>query len=211
MKLRDSPATHPITTSGVLLSTPIFNVAEERFSFGKSGEELTRVFVTHPGAVAVVAVDAEDRVLLINQYRHPVRMDLWEIPAGLLDVEGEPMLAAAQRELAEEADLTAANWHTLADFYTTPGAQDEAIRVYLAEGLSEVPESERHVREAEEAELDFAWLGLDDAVDAVLGGRLHNPSAIIGILALHAVRNGSGRLRSAEAVWNEHPRGVAPA
>jgi 8-oxo-dGDP phosphatase len=211
MNLRDSPAEYPITTSGLLLSTPVFNVAEERFNFGKSGDELTRVFVTHPGAVAVVAVDAEDRVLLINQYRHPVRMDLWEVPAGLLDVPGEPMLTSAQRELAEEADLTAANWHVLVDFYTTPGAQNEAIRVYLAEGLSQVPEAERHSRQAEEAELSFAWVELADAVDAILGGRLHNPSAIVGILALHAVRQGSGRLRAAEAVWEHHPRGVAPA
>lgn len=211
MNLHDSPATHPITTSEVLLRTPVFNVAEERFTFGASDQELKRVFVTHPGAVAVVAVDADDRVLLINQYRHPVRMDLWEIPAGLLDVEGEPMLAAAQRELAEEADLRAANWHTLVDFYTTPGAQDEAIRIYLAEGLSEVPEAEQHTREAEEADMEFAWVELSEAVDAVLSGQLHNPSAIIGILALHAVRSGSRQLRAADASWDEHPRGVAPA
>ncbi|TLP98585.1 NUDIX hydrolase [Nesterenkonia salmonea] len=211
MNLSDSPAEHPVTLSGVLLSTPVFNVAEERFRFGESGEELTRVFITHPGAVAVVAVDAEDRVLLIKQYRHPVRMDLWEIPAGLLDVEGEPMLTAAQRELAEETDLTAASWHTLVDFYTTPGAQNEAIRVYLAEGLTELPHAERHVREAEEAEMEFAWVDLADAVEAALSGHLHNPSAIIGILALYAVRSGSGRLRDAEACWDHHPRGLSPA
>lgn len=211
MNLRDSAAEYPITTSGVLLSTPVFNVAEERFNFGESGDELTRVFVTHPGAVAVVAVDAADRILLINQYRHPVRMNLWEVPAGLLDLPGEPMLTAAQRELAEEADLTAANWHVLADFFTTPGGQNEAIRVYLAEGLSDVPAAERHAREAEEAELGFAWVELAEAVEAALGGRLHNPATVVGVLALYAVRQGAGRLRDAEAVWEHHPRGIAPA
>ncbi|WP_120002891.1 NUDIX domain-containing protein [Nesterenkonia muleiensis] len=210
MSLRDEPAEHPITSSGVLLTTPVLDVVEERFRFGTGAEELTRVYVSHPGAVAVLAADAEDRVLLINQYRHPVRMNLWEIPAGLLDVEGEPMLEAAQRELAEESDLRASVWHTLVDFYTTPGAHNEAIRIYLAEGLSEVPEAERHVRQAEEADLSFQWVPLGEAVEAVLAGRMHNPSAVTGILALHAVRTGAGRLRDARAPWPDQPRGLAP-
>lgn len=210
MSLYDQPAEHPITSSEVLLTTPVFDVVQERICFGKEPKELTRDFVSHPGAVAVLAADEQDRVLLINQYRHPVRMNLWEIPAGLLDLANEPMLEAAQREFAEEADLQAADWRTLVDFYTSPGANNEAIRIYLAEGLSEVPEAERHLREAEEAEISFEWVPLAEAVGAVLAGRVHNPTALAGILALHAVRTGAGELRDARAPWPDQPRGIAP-
>lgn len=206
MSIQDSPADLPVQSSEKVLTTPIFNAVEDTFAFGERGETLRRVYIKHLSAVAVLAVDEQDRVLLINQYRHPVRMKLWEIPAGLLDVDGEPMLEAAQRELAEEADLQAQTWSTLLDFYTTPGANNEAIRIYLAEGLTEVPEAERHIREAEEAEITTAWVPLAEAVQAVLSGRIHNPSAANGILALHAVRTGAGELREARAPWADHPR-----
>ena len=206
MSIQDSPADLPVQSSEKVLTTPIFDAVEDTFAFGERGETLRRVYIKHLSAVAVLAVDEQDRVLLINQYRHPVRMKLWEIPAGLLDVDGEPMLEAAQRELAEEADLQAQTWHTLLDFYTTPGANNEAIRIYLAEGLTEVPEAERHTREAEEAEITTAWVPLSEAVQAVLSGRIHNPSAANGILALHAVRTGAGELREARAPWADHPR-----
>ena len=206
MSIQDSPADLPVQSSEKVLTTPIFDAVEDTFTFGERGETLRRVYIKHLSAVAVLAVDEQDRVLLINQYRHPVRMKLWEIPAGLLDVDGVPMLEAAQRELAEEADLQAQTWHTLLDFYTTPGANNEAIRIYLAEGLTEVPEAERHVREAEAAEITTAWVPLAEAVQAVLSGRIHNPSAANGILALHAVRTGAGELREARAPWADHPR-----
>ena len=206
MSIQDSPADLPVQSSEKVLTTPIFDAVEDTFTFGERGETLRRVYIKHLSAVAVLAVDEQDRVLLINQYRHPVRMKLWEIPAGLLDVDGEPMLEAAQRELAEEADLQAQTWHTLLDFYTTPGANNEAIRIYLAQGLTEVPEAERHLREAEEAEITTAWVPLAEAVQAVLSGRIHNPSAANGILALHAVRTGAGELREARAPWADHPR-----
>ena len=206
MSIQDSPADLPVQSSEKVLTTPIFDAVEDTFTFGERGETLRRVYIKHLSAVAVLTVDEQDRVLLINQYRHPVRMKLWEIPAGLLDVDGEPMLEAAQRELAEEADLQAQTWSTLLDFYTTPGANNEAIRIYLAEGLTEVPEAERHVREAEEAEITTAWVPLAEAVQAVLSGRIHNPSAANGILALHAVRTGAGELREARAPWADHPR-----
>ena len=93
MEIRDSAADLPVVQSSAeLLSTPIFDVVEETFPFGEEGRTLRRSFVKHLSAVAVLAVDEQDRVLLIRQYRHPVRMRLWEIPAGLLDVAGEPML-----------------------------------------------------------------------------------------------------------------------
>jgi ADP-ribose pyrophosphatase len=133
-------------------------------------------------------------------------MDLWEIPAGLLDVEGEDFVVGAARELAEEADLQAAEWNVLADFFNSPGSSSEAIRIYLARGLSEVPEAERHVRTDEEAEIELRWVSLDDAVAAVLEGRLHNPSAVVGILAAAAARAaGFSGLRPGNAPWPAHP------
>lgn len=120
------------------------------------------------------------------------------------------MLETAVRELREEADLQAETWHTLVDYYTSPGASDEGIRVYLAQHLSPVPEAELHTREGEEAEISPVWVPLPEAVTAVLSGRIHNPSAVVAILALHAVRTGAGELRDARAPWADQPRGIAP-
>ncbi|UFU08390.1 NUDIX hydrolase [Ruania halotolerans] len=173
----------------------------ESVDLGDAGT-VRREFIRHPGAVAVVALDAHDRVALLHQYRHPVRSSLWEVPAGLLDVPGEPLRTAAARELAEEADLRAATWHTLVDFYTSPGGSDERIRIFLARDLTEVPEAHRHDREAEELGMELRWVPLADAVAAALAGRIHNPSTVTGILATHAARAEDwSRLRPAEAPW----------
>ena len=158
-----------------------------------------RDVVVHPGAVGVVALDDQDRVLLVNQYRHPVRARLDELPAGLLDVDGEPALAAAQRELAEEAGLAADTWHVLVDAFSSPGMSDEAIRVFLARGLRTV---EQDVQEHEEADMTTAWVPLDDAVQRVLGGELQNGMAVQGLLAAdRARRDGFASLRPADAPW----------
>jgi hypothetical protein len=97
-------------------------------------------------------------------------------------------LVQPARELAEEADLRADTWHVLVDFYTTPGGSSERIEVFLARGLHEVPEGERHVRIHEEADMVPVWVPLDDAVDAVLAGRLHSPTAVVGVLAAARAR-----------------------
>ncbi|MCA5893434.1 NUDIX hydrolase [Isoptericola sp. NEAU-Y5] len=171
---------------------------------------VTREYVDHPGAVAVVVLDDDDRVLLLRQYRHPVRSSLWEVPAGLLDVDGEPAVGAAARELAEEADLTAEVWAVLADYATTPGASNEAVRVFLARGLAEVPGDERHTRTGEEAGMVPVWVPLDEAVGLVLDGSLHNPSTVVGVLAAAASRTqGWASLRPADAPW-PHRRGALP-
>lgn len=210
MDLSDTPARQPVDESIVHHEARLFTLVEEEFRFGAAEQPLRRAYFKHLGAVAVLPVDDQDRVLLIRQYRHPVGMQLWEVPAGLLDVEGEPMLDTAARELREEADLDAETWHTLVDYYTSPGASDEGIRVYLAQDLSSVPEAELHTRDAEEAEIAPVWVPLAEAVTAVLTGRIHNPSAVVGILALHAVRTGAGELRDARAPWTDQPRGIAP-
>lgn len=188
MDLADLPGTRPVSESRVLHRGMVWDVVSETVDLGAAGT-VTREFVRHPGAVSVIALDDDDRVLLLRQYRHPVRAELLEPPAGLLDVPGEPPLAAARRELAEEADLVAGAWWLLTEYLSSPGGSDEALHVFLARDLSPVPDEERHVREAEEADMTAVWVPLDDAVTAVLGGRLRSPSTVIGVLAAHAARS----------------------
>ncbi|MFD1213157.1 NUDIX domain-containing protein [Arthrobacter sp. GCM10027362] len=205
--LADQPDPRKLLDSKVVYEGRIWDVVSDTFSLDGSGEDaLVRDYIAHPGAVAVLAMDSAERVLLLKQYRQPARMSLWEIPAGLLDVDGEDFAAAAARELAEEADLTARRWDVLVDFFNSPGSSSEAIRIYLARDLADVPEDQRHVRTDEEAEIEHRWVDLEEAVAAILGGRLHNPSAVVGILAAaEAARTGFSGLRPADAPWPEHP------
>src|SRR5690606_10738211 len=126
--------------------------------FRLDGHEVTREYVDHTGAVAVLAMDDRDRVLLIQQYRHPIRMRDWELPAGLLDIVDEAPLAAAQRELAEEADLRAERWALLTEFMTSPGGSNEVLRVYLARGLTST--NAPFERSEEEAGIVTRWVDL---------------------------------------------------
>ncbi|MGW9346853.1 ADP-ribose pyrophosphatase [Nocardiopsis flavescens] len=160
---------------------------------------VARDYMVHLGAAAALALDGAGRVLLQRQYRHAARHLLWELPAGIIDGEGEGPLATARRELVEEAGLRAGTWHELADFFPSPGFSDERIHVFLARGLSEVPEEEiDFVRQHEEADLVSEWVPLEDAVGLVLSGRLHNGATVIGILAAHAAsREGFAGLREA--------------
>ncbi|GCB50586.1 NUDIX hydrolase [Streptomyces sp. NL15-2K] len=170
------------------------------------GSVVRRDYQVHPGSVAVLTLDAEDRVLLIKQYRHPVRQKLWEIPAGLLDVPGENPLHAAQRELYEEAHVKAEDWRVLTDVYTTPGGCDEAVRIFLARDLSEA-EGQRFAVEDEEADMEHARVPVDELVRGVLAGELHNNCLVVGVLSLVAARGGDGldALRPAQAPWPARP------
>jgi ADP-ribose pyrophosphatase len=185
----------------------IWDVVRDSVDLGAAGV-VDREYVYHPGAVCILALDEHERVLLLRQYRHPVRAHLWELPAGLLDVAGEAPLLAAQRELAEEADLRARTWHVLLDWYNSPGGMSEALRCYLARDLSEVPQAERHTRTEEEHGMPVRWVPLDEARDAVLAGRVHNPGAVAGILAAVTARDLAwSTLRPADAPWPEHAAG----
>ncbi|MFH8985892.1 NUDIX domain-containing protein [Streptomyces varsoviensis] len=173
------------------------------------GATVTRDYQVHPGSVAVLALDDEQRVLVLNQYRHPVRHKLWEIPAGLLDVPGENPLHAAQRELYEEAHVKAEDWRVLTDVYTTPGGCDEAVRIFLARGISEI-EGERFEVSEEEADMELARVPLPDLIHGVLAGDLHNNCLVVGVLSLHAALTGGGLdgLRPADADWPARPFGA---
>ncbi|MBD8078002.1 NUDIX domain-containing protein [Cellulosimicrobium arenosum] len=205
--LVDAAAPRPVTATGVVHAGRIFDLRSDDVDLGAGGQ-VTREYLDHPGAVAVVVLDEDERVLLLRQYRHPVRRELWEPPAGLLDVDGEDARTAAARELAEETDLRADRWDVLVDYYTTPGGSNEALRVFLARDLSPVPEDERHAREAEELDMELRWVSLEDAVAAVLAGEVHNPSAVVGLLAAAASRAGGwASLRPADAPWPERRGG----
>jgi len=162
------------------------------------GGDSVREIVTHPGAVAVVALDDQDRVVLLRQYRHPVGRHLWELPAGLRDADGEAPLRTAQRELAEEVQLAAERWSLLVSVYNSPGFSDELVEVYLAEGLSDVARPDGFVVEHEEADMTVERVPLADAVQRVFDGDIRNSSAVAGVLAAAQVRAGSPRLRPAD-------------
>jgi 8-oxo-dGDP phosphatase len=170
------------------------------------GSVVRRDYQVHPGSVAVLALDEDDRVLVLSQYRHPVREKLWEIPAGLLDVPGENPLHAAQRELYEEAHVKAGDWRVLTDVYTTPGGSDEAVRIFLARDIG-AADGERFEVSEEEADMELARVPVPDLVRGVLAGELHNNCLVVGVLALSAARSGPGleSLRPADAPWPARP------
>ena len=200
--LRDEPFRPEIVESDTVYSGAVWNIRRDVFRY--NGGSITREYVDHTGAVAVLALDESERVLLIQQYRHPVRSRDWEIPAGLLDIAGEDPWLAAQRELAEETDVRAGVWNVLADVFTSPGGSDEAIRIYVARSVSAVDEV--FAREEEEADIQKRWVPLDDAVAAVLDGRIHNAPLVIALLAAHASRAGGwSSLREPDSPWPTRP------
>lgn len=163
----------------------IWNVVSKTFQF--QGEELTREYIEHPGAVAVLAINQHDEVLLINQYRAPVNEYLYEMPAGLRDAEDESDLQAAKRELAEEADYQASSWSHLHSFYTTPGSSSEVIEIYLAKDLS--PTGTSFDRTSEERGMVPLWIPFADVLDSVLKSKTKSPTLVVAVLALAAQRN----------------------
>jgi 8-oxo-dGDP phosphatase len=167
------------------------------------GHAAVRETLEHPGAVAIAALDDDDRLMMIHQYRHPVGRRLWELPAGLLDIDGEDPLATAKRELAEEAGLVARDWSVLVDIVPSPGFSDESVRVYLARGLSVVDRPE--LGDDEEADLTTRWVSLSVAVRMVLSGTIVNGATVAGVLALHAVAANPSGVRPADAPWPDRP------
>ena len=147
-----------------------------------------RIYLRHPGAVAVVAID-DDRIALVKQYRHPVGEHLWELPAGLCDVAGEAPADTARRELEEEIDMRAGVVEPLIELYSSPGCSDEHVAVFLASQLTPVPAGERHVRVDEEADMEIRWWPIEEAVAGILSSKIRNGIGIAGILAAVAQRN----------------------
>ncbi|MEP6480875.1 MAG: NUDIX hydrolase [Rhodoglobus sp.] len=191
-----------LVSSEVAFGGRVWNIRRDTFLL--DGEEITREYMDHTGAVAVLVLDEHDRVLLIKQYRHPVRMRDWELPAGLLDLAGESPLAAAKRELAEEVDLQAETWDLLSEFMTSPGGSSEVLRVYLARGVSAT--AVVFDRTDEEAQIEQRWVPLDEVVAGVLSRRLQNSILAIAVLSAAAGRAGGWQnLGAADSPWSGHP------
>jgi ADP-ribose pyrophosphatase len=169
------------------------------------GSTARREVVEHYGAVAVAALDDDDNITLVYQYRHPVGRRLWELPAGLLDMGGEPPHETAARELQEEAGLAAAQWRVLVDVVTSAGFSDESVRVFLATGITEIDRPEAH---DEEADLIVKRVPLSEAVRMVLSGEIVNSVAVAGILAVHALGDADA-LRPVDTEWTDRPRAFA--
>jgi len=202
-KARGMAHDYGLIDSELLYEGRVIKLRRDRVSMPGGGEAVREV-VVHPGAVGVVAYDNLGRIMMVSQYRHPVGKRLWELPAGLLDVPGEPASAAAKRELAEEAALAAEQWHTLVDTFSSPGMTDEATRVFLARGISEL--APEYAQVEEEADMEVAWVTLDDAVFRVMHGDITNALAVIGILAAaHARSTDFEGLRPSDAAWPAHP------
>jgi len=196
--LADEHVALTVTSSTREFAGRVWDIRRETFGMGDA--DVVRDFVDHTGAVAVLALDDAGRVLAIQQYRHPVRSRDWELPAGLLDIAGEDPLVAAQRELAEEADLVASEWTVLSDIMTSPGGSNEVIRVYLARGVS--ASDETFERTEEEAEIVLRWVPLEEAVQAVLERRVQNSILCVAVLAAHAAQQrGWATLGAADATW----------
>ncbi|MHC2797734.1 NUDIX hydrolase [Corynebacterium sp. HMSC059E07] len=199
---------HHFRTVGteLLVDAPI--IAVRRDDVVMPGEVVAqREVVEHLGAVAVVALDENNRIAMVEQYRHSVGKRLWELPAGLLDVKGEDELSGAQRELQEEAGLAAEEWAVLTDLVTSPGFCEEAVRVFLARGLSSVPKL--NAEGDEEADMGFAWVPLAEAVERILVGEIVNSIAVAGILAAYVCVRGDATPRPVGSPFELRPESIA--
>ncbi len=199
----DSKAAWPVLKRQELGAGAVSTFVDEEV-LTPSGSRMHRQFLTHPGAVAVVAWDEDaDQIAVMRQYRHPARMKLVEIPAGLLDVEGEDYRQAAERELAEEVQLRARRWNVLVDVFTTPGACEESLRIFLARDLSPAARPAGFVAEDEEADMSVFFMPRTALVDLIFAGQLESPSLVSGVLALEtAILSGRlDRLRPDNAPW----------
>lgn len=196
-------ADHDFTTlaSETIYVGKIFALRADEVSM-PGGGTARREVVEHYGAVGVVALDEDDNVAMIYQYRHPVGRRLWELPAGLLDADGEPPHLSAARELEEEAGLKASDWGVLVDVVSAPGFSDECVRIYLATGITDIGRPEAS---DEEADLTLKWIPLADAVEMVLSGDIINSLAVAGILATRTVGRDVRSLRPVDAPWPTRP------
>ncbi len=185
--LADRVQSWPISASDSKYASPYINLSVDTI-VDPQGEKHERAVVRPNGAVGVLAIDADDRLLLVEQYRHPAGRRMLEIPAGTLDVDGESPLKAAIRELAEEADVVAVDWEPMLDLFATPGYSTERWQVFRASGLSAVPLAERTRRVAEEADMAQWWLPFDQAVEAVLAGRFTDSMTVSAVLAAQVLR-----------------------
>jgi ADP-ribose diphosphatase len=174
VEIRNTMAAVRILSSKRILRCRIFDVMEERAA--GDGFRMERRIARHPGAAVMLALEEQGRVLLIRQYRLPVRQRLWELPAGTRD-PGESPLQTARRELAEETGYRARRWKKLLRFYPSPGFCSEEMHIYVAQGLTEGEASPEPYEKIEKR-----WFEWEDALDMVRRGRIRDSKTIVTLL-----------------------------
>jgi 8-oxo-dGTP pyrophosphatase MutT (NUDIX family) len=192
--LGDSDMSWPVVSSTRLYDGAVISVRRDTLRDDEGGT-FERDVVQHPGAVGIVAIDDDEQVLIVSQYRHPARRRLVELPAGLLDQDGEDPVDAAKRELAEEGHVRAERWSHLLTLMPSPGMSDEVMILYLAEGVSVVDVPDGFVAHHEESTMTRSWVPLADLVDAVVTGRVTNAALAAGVLATVVTRRGGSAAR----------------
>jgi 8-oxo-dGTP pyrophosphatase MutT (NUDIX family) len=186
VSVADEPEAWPVRASGTRFEGAVISVRVDTLDY--DGHTFDREIVTHPGAVAIAALDDSGRVLVLSQYRHAAQRRMIELPAGLLDVDGEEPLLAAQRELREEGGVRAERWRPLLEYLPSPGMSDERVHIFVAEGLSRVDQAEGFTPEHEEAAMSRDWVDLDDLLTAVMSGSVQNGHTVVAALALSLLR-----------------------
>ena len=198
--IEDRIVDYSLVASEQLLNGRVWDVERVTVAL-PHGDNVVRDFVKHTGAVGIIAVNELGQVLLLEQYRAPLNMVMWEPPAGLLDVADETPLDCAKRELFEESGWRANDWQVLTDFATSPGGSSEVVRIFLATDVYADPFG-RPIGEGEEFEMPLTWVPVGDILESINAGKVNNPILIIGVQSLVLAMAESGGLRNENAPWN---------
>jgi 8-oxo-dGTP pyrophosphatase MutT (NUDIX family) len=191
--LADRPMSWPVVATRDLYRDDwVVALREDTITRPGHPEEFTRISLEHPGAVIVLAVDEEERAVLLRQYRHTSGHEFVELPAGLRDAGDEPPVETAKRELREEVELEASDWRLLLSTYSSAGISDEVHVIFLARGLTHAPRGDFEMRH-EEAEMETFRAPVSDLLEAVLDGRVRQGPLAQAVLA-YTVLKGRGDL-----------------
>jgi 8-oxo-dGDP phosphatase len=187
-ELADRPMAWPVVSSHDLHRDDwVVALREDRITRPGHPEEFTRLSLEHPGAVIVLAVDADERVMCLRQYRHTSGHEFVELPAGLRDAGDEPAVETAKRELREEVELDASDWRLLLSTFSSAGITDEVHEIFLARGLTHAPRGDFEM-EHEEAEMERFWVPMADLLEAVLEGRVRQGPLAQAVLAYDVLK-----------------------
>jgi len=153
--------------------------------------KVIREYMEHPGAVAVLPVMSDSQVILVKQYRYPVRKALWEIPAGKLDkIKNEKLIDCVRRELVEETGYTAARVKKILSFYPTPAFATEVLHIFVASGLKYIG-----ANPDEDEFLEVKIVPLSRAIDWIKKGRISDAKSIIALLLYERMKKSGNRQR----------------
>ncbi|WP_457192288.1 NUDIX domain-containing protein [Nocardioides sp. P5_E3] len=187
-ELADRPMAWPVVSSQDLHRDDwVVALREDRITRPGHSEEFSRLSLEHPGAVVVLAVDDDERVMCLRQYRHTSGHEFVELPAGLRDAGDEPAVETARRELREEVELDAADWRLLLSTFSSAGISDEVHEIFLARGLTHAPRGDFEM-EHEEAEMERFWVPMADLLEAVLEGRVRQGPLAQAVLAYDVLK-----------------------